>query len=137
MPHVNLVAAGTSARHVTLIDPRASAANVVAMTLRGHVNAVSCLAASPENGYVLASGSHDGTVRVWDARSVKPGAAGIGTEGGAVGESMYVLDRDGMTGKLPVGGEGVKVFGLCWDSTWGIVSAGQDKKVQINREEKR
>lgn len=30
-------------------------------------------------------------------------------------------------------GEGVKVFGVNWDVELGIVSVGEDKRVQINR----
>lgn len=128
MPALNLVAAGTSARHVTLIDPRASSAEVVAMTLRGHNNAVVSLAPSPKDPHVLASGSHDGTVRVWDVRSVSSRDAS-----GPVGQAMFVLEREGKE-KMPVGGEGVKVFGIAWDEAIGLVSAGEDKRVQINRE---
>jgi ribosome biogenesis protein YTM1 len=51
-----------------------------------------------------------------------------------VGESVYVVERESRKGeKKPVGGEGVKVFGVAWDSEMGIVSAGEDKRVQINR----
>lgn len=135
LPQVNLVAAGTSARHITLLDPRAQATSIVAMTMRGHGNAVVSLAPSPTSGYVFASGSHDGSVRVWDVRNAKAGNAGPGEGGGMVGESVFVLEREGYAGKKTVGGEGVKVFGLAWDETWGIVSAGEDKKVQINRED--
>lgn len=141
MQEVNLVAAGTSARHITLIDPRASASRIVAMTLRGHANGVVALAPSPTNGYVLASGSHDGSVRVWDVRSVRAAASGGVGEGagGMLGESVFVLEREGnkADGKKSVGGEGVKVFGLSWDESWGIVSCGEDKRVQVNREEVR
>ena len=137
MPAVNLVAAGTSARHITLIDPRASATNIVAMTLRGHANGVVSLAPHPTNGYVMCSGSHDGSVRVWDVRSARAGASTGYGEGGVVGESVFVLDREGMGDKRPVGGEGVKVFGVAWDEAWGIVSCGEDKRVQVNREEGR
>ena len=137
MPQVNLVAAGTSARHITLIDPRASAHSIVAMTLRGHNNGVVSIAPNPSNGFVMCSGSHDGSVRVWDVRSVRAGAnTGFG-EGGMLGESVFVLDREGKTDKRPVGGEGVKVFGVAWDEKWGIVSCGEDKRVQVNRQEER
>jgi ribosome biogenesis protein YTM1 len=51
-----------------------------------------------------------------------------------VGEAMYVIERENREGaKRPVGGEGVKVFGVVWDKEVGIVSAGEDKRVQINR----
>ena len=40
---------------------------------------------------------------------------------------------NGQKGKKPVGGEGIKVFGVNWDVELGIVSAGEDKRVQINR----
>ncbi|KAG9558063.1 hypothetical protein KCU77_g16803, partial [Aureobasidium melanogenum] len=102
------------------------------MTLRGHNNAVVSLAPSPDNGYVFASGGHDGSVRVWDVRNAKAGNGGI-AEGGMTGESIFVLERDGQGEKKPVGGEGIKVFGVQWDETWGIVSCGEDKKVQINQ----
>ncbi len=128
LPSLNLLAAGTSARHITLIDPRASATVVSAMTLRGHNNAVVSLASDPESSYGLVSGSHDGTCRVWDVRSSKS------EKEGRVGESMYCIERESVKGEgRKVGGDGVKVFGVCWDRSVGIVSVGEDKRVQINR----
>ncbi|KYK56977.1 Ribosome biogenesis protein YTM1 [Drechmeria coniospora] len=128
----SLVAAGTSARHITLLDPRESAAATAAMTLRGHVNMVVSLAASPENEYSLVSGSHDSTCRVWDLRSVRPGTTQEG--GGSVSEPVYSIGREWYKGKkLPPAGDGAKVLSVVWDETWGIVSGGEDKKVQINR----
>lgn len=132
LPQVNLIAAGTSARHITLVDPRAQATSIVAMTMRGHTNGVVSLAPSPTSGYVFASGSHDGSVRVWDVRNAKAGNAGPGEGGGMVGESVFVLDREG-SGKKVIGGEGIKVFGVAWDEAWGVVSGGEDKKVQVNQ----
>ena len=132
LPSNSLVAAGSSARHIALLDPREAAATTVAMTLRGHVNMVVSLAPSPENDYSLVSGSHDSTCRVWDLRSVRPRATEEG--GGSSSEPVYTIGREWLKGKkLPVAGEGAKVLSVVWDKTWGIVSAGEDKKVQINR----
>ena len=134
LSQVNLIATGSTARHITAIDPRASAVTVAAMTLRGHVNAVSSLAADPSSAYGLVSGSHDGTCRIWDIRSVKPGTGRIAESGGLVGESVYVIPRtsQGEEEKRRVGGEGVKVFSVAWNQDVGIVSAGEDRQVQIN-----
>lgn len=98
------------------------------MTLRGHTNAVVSLAADPESNYGLVSGSHDGTCRVWDVRSSRS------EKEGRVGESLYVVERESSKGEgKKVGGEGVKVFGVVWDKGVGIVSGGEDKRVQVNR----
>ena len=128
----SLVAAGSSARHITLLDPRESAASTAAMTLRGHVNMVVSLAQAPDNEYSLVSGSHDSTCRVWDLRSIRTGSAEEG--GGSVSEPVYTIGREWLNGKkLPPAGDGAKVFSVAWDKTWGIVSAGEDKRVQINK----
>lgn len=128
LPDLNLLAAGTSARHITLIDPRASATTVSALTLRGHTNAVVSLAGDPSSSYGLVSGSHDGTCRIWDVRSSKSEKDGV------VGESMYTISRESQQSEgRKWGGEGVKVFGVCWDRDVGIVSVGEDKRVQMNR----
>jgi WD40 repeat protein len=134
MKEVNLLASGSSARHITLIDPRASSAKVTAMTLRGHTNAVVSLSTDPHSQFGLVSGSHDGSCRVWDIRSVRT-VAGAGTDSGQVGESVYVIYRESEEGgnQRRVGGEGIKVFGVTWDKSVGIVSASEDKKVQVNR----
>ncbi|KAK3069026.1 ribosome biogenesis protein ytm1 [Teratosphaeriaceae sp. CCFEE 6253] len=126
LPESSLLAVGTSARHITLIDPRASATSISAMTLRGHTNAVVSLARDPNSSYQMVSGSHDGTCRVWDIRSARSEATD------RVGESVYVIERESAKGKRVVAGEGVKVFGVCWDKEIGVVSGGEDKQVQIN-----
>ena len=128
LPGLNLLAAGTSARHITLIDPRASATNISTMTLRGHSNAVVSLAQHPANAHWLLSGSHDGTCRIWDVRSSRS------EKDGRVSESVYCIERESAKGEgSRVAGEGVKVFGVCWDRDVGIVSVGEDKRVQINK----
>ena len=128
LPELHLLAAGSSGKDVKLIDPRDTATTVSAMTLRGHYNAVVSLAKDPESEYGLISASHDGTCRVWDVRSKRSG------KDGTVGESVYTIERESAKGKgRIVAGEGVKVFGVCWDKALGIVSASEDKRVQINR----
>ncbi|PYH93755.1 WD40 repeat-like protein [Aspergillus ellipticus CBS 707.79] len=134
LPEHHLLATGTSARHITLIDPRTSATTISSMTLRGHANAVVSLSRDPHSSYGLISGSHDGTCRIWDIRATKTDKDGV------VGESVYSITRKSLEeqGKADVkraGGEGVKVFGVCWDRSVGIVSAGEDKRIQINRGE--
>lgn len=132
LPHNSLVAAGSSARHIILLDPRESATKTTAMTLRGHVNMVVSISPSPENDYSLVSGSYDSTCRVWDLRSVRPGTSDEG--GGSISEPVYTIGREWLKGKkLPSAGDGAKVLSVVWDKSWGIVSGGEDKKVQINR----
>jgi ribosome biogenesis protein YTM1 len=54
--------------------------------------------------------------------------------GGSVSEPVYTIGREWLKGKkLPVAGDGAKVLSVAWDQSWGIVSGGEDKKVQINR----
>ncbi|KAK0720056.1 WD40-repeat-containing domain protein [Lasiosphaeris hirsuta] len=126
-----LLAAGTSARHVTLVDPRTSATTTSVMTLRGHTNKVVGLAPSPDHEYALVSGSHDGTCRIWDLRSVRPATKDEGGLG-SVSEPVCVIEREGRQGrKKAMAGDGYKVFGLAWDKL-GIFSCGEDKKVQVN-----
>ena len=110
---LNLLACGSSARHIILHDPRAEAQGVTAATLRGHSNAVVALSANPSNDWELASAGHDGTVRVWDVRASSSG-------------NLFTINREGenLTGTE-------KVFDVEWSSV-GIVSGGEDKRVQIN-----
>jgi len=110
---LSLLACGSSARHITLHDPRASASSVASSVLHGHSNAVVALDPSHCNEWQLASASHDSTVRVWDVRA-------IGST------NLFTIKRERGTGS---GRE--KVFDVEWSSI-GIVSGGEDKCVQIN-----
>ncbi|KAM9923237.1 hypothetical protein OXX59_005303 [Metschnikowia pulcherrima] len=110
LPAVNLIASGSSARHINLHDPRthAGATDLHVTKFTGHTNFVVDLAACPTKDTMFASASHDGTVKVWDVRADK---------------CMYTVTRESKSGK---------VFGVAWDKEIGIVSGGEDKKVQIN-----
>jgi ribosome biogenesis protein YTM1 len=129
LPALGLLAAGTSARHITLVDRRASATSTSAMTLRGHTNKVGALARDPDGAYGLVSASYDGTCRVWDVRASRS------SEEGQVGASVYTIGRESAAGgeARRAGGEGLRVFDVCWDARVGIVSGGEDRRVQVNR----
>lgn len=111
LPEVNLIASGSSARHINLHDPRTQvgATENSVSKLVGHTNFVVDLATCPTNGNMFASASHDGTVKVWDVRAETP---------------LYTITRE--SGKS-------KVFGVAWNPQIGIVSGGEDKKLQINK----
>lgn len=116
MPTLNLLACGSSVRHITLHDPRvSSSAKITQKQLVGHKNFVVGLDTCPENEYLLCSASHDGTVKVWDVRSTSP---------------MYTITRQDPTVEKGVND---KVFAVKWAKSIGIISGGQDKKIQINK----
>jgi ribosome biogenesis protein YTM1 len=107
---LHLLACGTSAGHITLHDPRSSANAISTQTLNGHRGFVVDLTASPANGHMIASASHDGVTRIWDVRAAA---------------SVYMLKRQSGEGNC-------KVLGVDWNSEMGIASAGTDKVLQIN-----
>lgn len=115
LPKLQLLACGSSARHITLHDPRINSSKITQQQLIGHKNFVVSLDTCPENEYMLCSGSHDGTVKVWDIRS---------------NLSMYTITRED---KNVTKGVNDKVFAVTWNKGVGIVSGGQDKKIQINK----
>lgn len=116
MPTLNLLACGSSARHITLHDPRVdSTSKITQQQLIGHKNFVVSLDTCPENEYILCSGSHDGTVKVWDVRS---------------STAMYTITREDPSVEKGVND---KVFAVKWAETVGIISGGQDKKIQFNK----
>lgn len=109
LAQAGLIACGSSARHITLHDPRTTTSTTQAQLI-GHTNFVVSLAPSPDNQYMFASGSHDGTTKIWDIRAQK---------------SIYTITRE--SGESPTA-----VYGVDWHTSIGITSVGQDKKLQIN-----
>jgi ribosome biogenesis protein len=128
IPSLSLIATGTATRDIKLIDPRAGASAVTPMRLLGHRNSVVSLSLNPARGYNLVSGSHDGTARIWDLRSTKQGKEGT------VVQSLYTIQRQSLGGKVKADdvGTGAQVYAVKWDEELGVLSAGQDKVVQID-----
>ncbi|KAH7026249.1 WD40-repeat-containing domain protein [Microdochium trichocladiopsis] len=130
-----LVACGTQHPAVRLVDLR-SGANV--QSLSGHGGAVLSASWSPRHEHVLATGSVDGTVRLWDIRRA----------GGAIGlldlEDSLGLYYNGLLGvdgtgrpmvrrsRLSAKAHSAPVNGLTWtDDGNYIVSAGHDRRIRV------
>ncbi|KAI1878677.1 hypothetical protein JX265_002854 [Neoarthrinium moseri] len=125
-----LVACGTQHPTVRLVDLR-SGANV--QSLAGHTNAVLATAWSPRHEYILASGSVDGTVRIWDIRRA----------GGTIGmldkEDSLGLHYNGLLGtdgrprtRLAAKAHSGPVNGLAWtDDGNFLISGGHDRRIRV------
>ena len=129
LPSLNLLAVGASPNHITLVDPRATATSVTAMTLKGHRNRVVSLASDPTSDHGLLSGSHDSTCKVWDLRSLRREIDGTTTS-----SPTFTILRKSQIGKSrPEQGGESSVYAVAWDRDVGIISGGQDGSVDIHR----
>lgn len=122
-----MLATGSTDRLISYWDLREATANI-SLTLAGHTGQVSALAPHPTSPLLIASGSYDSTVRIWDARSTKSALFVIplppkeGEEFSGPGrEKILALDWDGE--KLVAGGEGARV--VVWKVSGG--EAGQEE----------
>lgn len=105
-PTTQLLACGSSARHIMLVDPR-STTHASVKQLYGHKNFVVSIAPSPTDSYQFASASHDGTVRLWDVRADK---------------ALFVIDRQGT-------GTDHDIY--CVDWAHVVAAGGRDKKLEL------
>ncbi|KAM0791995.1 hypothetical protein ACM66B_007107 [Microbotryomycetes sp. NB124-2] len=113
----NLLATGTADRQICFFDLRTSQESSapisqnISLTMLGHTSVVSSVKNHPTKPLMLVSGSFDGTVRVWDARSPK--------------QSLFVLNMPTLEDAAsPVD----KVMAVDWDGE-RIVAGGQGSKL--------
>lgn len=123
-----LVACATQHAAVRLVDLR-SGANT--HSLAGHQRAVLSVAWSPHEEYILASGSSDGTARLWDIRrsSNSLGVLDLNDSVGILGEDGLGMNaRDRHHGKAHTD----TVNGVVWsDDGKYLVTAGHDERVRV------
>ncbi|KAI4600664.1 hypothetical protein KJ359_012825 [Pestalotiopsis sp. 9143b] len=125
-----LVACGTQHPAVRLADLRTGAS---VQSLIGHTSAILAAAWSPRHEHVLATGSVDGTVRIWDVR--RAGGA-IGMLDKEDGLGLYyngLLGSDGqLRTRLSAKAHSGPVNSLTWtDDGNYIVSAAHDRRIRV------
>ncbi|KAI4199722.1 MAG: hypothetical protein LQ348_001839 [Seirophora lacunosa] len=123
-----LVACATQNSAVRLADLRSGAST---HSLAGHHRAVLSVAWSPHQEYILASGSSDGTARLWDIRRSANSLGVLDLE-----DSVGIVGEDGL-GKNARNRERGKahtdaVNGVVWtDDGTHLVTAGHDERVRV------
>ncbi|KAJ2000437.1 ribosome biogenesis protein ytm1 [Coemansia thaxteri] len=90
--HSRLIATGHADQSVRLWDPRSEDSTVVKLRLSSHKGFVSSVAWAPASAYMLASASHDSTIKVWDIRSRTPLYTVHATSEKDKGKKLLALD---------------------------------------------
>jgi len=134
-----LVACATQNPAVRLVDLRSGAA-VQSLVAPGQVTgAVLSAAWSPRHSHVLASGSTDGTVRIWDIRRAS-GLVALLDQEDSLGITYRGAGAGGATGpglrergiRASAKAHAGPVNGLIWtDDGEYIVSAGHDRRIRV------
>lgn len=107
--------------------PARTDATAITLPLAGaHSAPVSAVRAHPSSSHLFASASHDGSVKLWDARSPKA--------------ALFALSRPPVAAagaEAPAkGAEKEKVLALDWTSDGqAIASGGEDKRLTLHRGE--
>lgn len=135
-----LVACGTAHPAVRLVDLRSNAA-VQSLVAPGQVGigggAVLSLAWSPRREHILASGTLDGAVRIWDVRRAssllglldQEDSLGLMQRGNDTGSGNTTMERGY---RISAKAHSGPVNGLTWtDDGAYIVSAGHDRRLRV------
>ncbi|KAL8726201.1 MAG: hypothetical protein Q9181_006148 [Wetmoreana brouardii] len=123
-----LVACATQHPAVRLVDLRSGAST---HSLAGHQRAVLSVAWSPHEEYILASGSSDGTVRLWDIRRSANNLGVLDMD-----DSVGIVGEDGLGKNARNRDQGKAhtnvVNGVVWtDDGNHLVTAGHDERVRV------
>ncbi|KAL8714654.1 MAG: hypothetical protein Q9220_001603 [cf. Caloplaca sp. 1 TL-2023] len=123
-----LVACASQHSAVRLVDLRTGAST---HSLAGHGRSVFSVAWSPKEEFILASGSSDGTVRLWDIRRSSSNLGMLDLE-----DSVGVVGEDGLGRNARLREHGRAhldtVNGIVWtDDGKYLVTAGHDERVRV------